>query len=94
MIRLPLLFALALSLPLIAGCGGKQVMETTSITPTQRPDQLPLIPPEFDTAATRNCLTLGGTLTIRKGEKSGLCALPGGTVVNTEQLLAETRPQG
>lgn len=89
---LALALTLTVNLTLLAGCGG-QVMETTTITPTQRPDETPVIPPEFDTAATRNCLTLGGTLTIDKGEKSGLCALPGGSVVNTAQLLADTRPQ-
>lgn len=89
MSRLSLLFALFI----IAGCAG-EVLETTTITPTQRPEETPFIPPEFDTAAARNCLTLGGTLTIRRGDLSGTCALPGGAVVNSEQLLAEARTAG
>jgi putative hemolysin len=88
MTRLPVLFALAL----VAGCGG-QVTETTTITPTQRPDEAPFIPPQFESAATRNCLTLGGTLTITTGAgpDHSLCALPGGATVEVEQLLRETR---
>jgi len=77
----------------LAACGGKQVLETTVITPTQRPDQMPVIPPAFDNPATRNCLTLGGTVTIQAGSgaPTSFCALPGGALIDSDQLLAETR---
>lgn len=89
MIRSPLLFALVL----IAGCGSGQVLETTTVTPSQHPDEIPVIPPQYDNDATRNCLTLDGTLTIRTGAGPGssLCTLPGGAEVDVEQLFRETR---
>jgi putative hemolysin len=93
MTRLLLLIAVALPLAFTAGCGGKQMLETTTITPTQRPDETPVIPPQFDTDASRNCLTLGGTLTITTGggADSSMCALPGGATIEAERLLRETR---
>lgn len=80
---------------ILIGCASPQVVETTIITPTQRPDQLPQIPPGLDTPAIRNCLTLGGTVTAKAGSApSSLCALPGGAVLDASQLYAETHPGG
>ena len=92
--HLPTLFAACLMLTL-AACGGRQVLETTTITPTQRPDQVPQIPPALDNPATRNCLTLGGTVTIQTGGASptSICALPGGALIDSAQLYAETHPE-
>lgn len=79
----------------LIGCAAPRVLETTTITPTQSPNQLPVIPPALDTPATRNCLTLGGTITAKTGPSPiSLCALPGGAVVETSQLYAETHPGG
>ena len=91
--RLPA--AIAVCLLTLAGCGSLQVSETTVITPTQRPDQMPVIPPAMDNPATRNCLTLGGTVTIKTGAAAtSLCALPGGALIDSDQLYAETHPAG
>lgn len=93
MVRLPAAIAACLLL-IPPGCTSPQVVKTTIITPTQRPDQMPVIPPAHDNAATRNCLTLGGTVTFGTAPASSLCALPGGAVIETSQLYAETHPGG